>query len=84
MVPGHVQENNKKATLSVTIHVTPDQAKAMRTYIQQAQHRTQGYDPSSRNCASFVEEVLRAGGVKAPSDITPKGLVMDLQKQNPQ
>jgi hypothetical protein len=53
----------------------------MRAYIQQAEGNKQGYDPAFRNCTNFVEEVLRSGGVKAPTDMTPGGLVEDLHKQ---
>jgi RHS repeat-associated protein len=81
-VPGHIAEDNRKPEAQATIQVTPDQAKAMRAYITQAEHAKQDYDPGFRNCAHFAEEVLRSGGVKAPYDMTPGGLVGDLQKQN--
>lgn len=83
-VPGKVEENTKKPEASATFQVTPDQAKHMTGYIQNAESGKQSYDPGYRNCATFVEEVLRAGGVKAPNDITPGNLVRDLQKQYPQ
>ncbi|MHB8542211.1 MAG: RHS repeat-associated core domain-containing protein [Candidatus Acidiferrales bacterium] len=84
-VPGHVESlaANRAIKAKATIHVTPQQAAAMQAAIKgMAGH--QMYDPAYRNCASFVEEVLRSGGVKAPSDITPGGLVGDLNKQFPQ
>lgn len=81
-VPGHIAEDNRKPEAQAKIQVTPDQAKAMRAYINQAEHAKQDYDPGYRNCAHFAEEVLRSGGVKAPYDMTPGGLVEDLQKQN--
>lgn len=81
-VAGHIAEDNRKPEAQAKIQVTPDQAKAMRAYITQSEHSKQGYDPGFRNCANFVEEVLRSGGVKAPNDMTPGGLVGDLQKQN--
>jgi hypothetical protein len=84
-VPGHVEALAKGRTIKAkaTLHVTPQQAAAMQAAIKgMAGH--QAYDPAYRNCASFVEEVLRAGGVKAPNDITPGGLVGDLNKQFPQ
>lgn len=84
-VPGHVESlaSNRAIKAKATIHVTPQQAAAMQAAIKgMAGH--QMYDPAYRNCASFVEEVLRSGGVKAPNDITPGGLVGDLNKQFPQ
>ncbi len=84
-VPGHVEAlaKGRKIDGHATIHVTPQQAAAMQAAIKgMAGHQV--YDPAYRNCASFVEEVLRSGGVKAPNDITPGGLVGDLNKQFPQ
>lgn len=83
-VPGHVEPLAKGRIVeaTATLHVTPQQAAAMLAAIgRSGAHQT--YDPAYRNCASFVEEVLRSGGVKAPNDITPGGLVGDLKKQFP-
>ncbi|MGH9685401.1 MAG: RHS repeat domain-containing protein [Candidatus Acidiferrales bacterium] len=84
-VPGHVESlsANRAIKAKATIHVTPQQAAAMQKAIKGMAGR-QMYDPAYRNCASFVEQVLRSGGVKAPNDITPGGLVGDLNKQFPQ
>ena len=81
-VAGHIAEDSRKPEAQAKIQVTPEQADKMRAYIQKAEGTKQGYDPGFRNCANFVEEVLRSGGVKAPTDMTPGGLVGDLQKQN--
>jgi RHS repeat-associated protein len=81
-VPGHIAADSRKPEAQAQIQVTPEQARHMREYIQQAENSQQGYDPGFRNCANFVEEVLRSGGVKAPNDMTPGGLVGDLQKQH--
>jgi hypothetical protein len=81
-VPGHVAEDNRKPEAQAKIQVTPEQADKMRAYVQQAEKGKQDYDPGFRNCTHFVEEVLRSGGVKAPYDLTPGGLVEDLQKPN--
>lgn len=85
-VQGHVEtlKPNRKIEDTAVLHVTPDQAKAMQTTIDQSVKSLHTYDPEFGNCATFVENVLKSGGVKAPSDMTPGGLVEDLKKQNPQ
>ena len=85
-VPGHVEElaPNRVVQSTATIQVTSGQAEAMQMTINQAEAHAQQYDPAFNNCASFVENVLRSGGVNAPNDITPGGLVTDLKQQNPQ
>jgi uncharacterized protein RhaS with RHS repeats len=80
-VAGHVSDDNRKSVAQAKIKVTPDQAKKMREIIQKAEHTPQRYDPAYRNCATFVEEVLRGGGVSVHDDMTPGGLVQDLQRQ---
>jgi RHS repeat-associated protein len=77
--PGHIEGNSAATTSSTTIYVTNAQASAMRTYISGAENSPQSYDAAYHNCVSgFSVEVLRAGGVNAPMDITPAGLVGDL------
>jgi hypothetical protein len=85
-VPGHVEPlaANRKIEDTAVLHVTPDQAKAMQGTIDQSIKNLHTYDPVFGNCANFVEDVLRSGGVKAPYDVTPGGLVTDLKQQNPQ
>jgi RHS repeat-associated protein len=85
-VPGHVENlaADRKAKATATIHVTKEQATAMRAAISEMRTHPQQYDPGYRNCTTFVEEVLRAGGINAPPDTTPGGLVTDLKQQYPQ
>ncbi|HXO33616.1 MAG TPA: RHS repeat-associated core domain-containing protein, partial [Candidatus Acidoferrales bacterium] len=85
-VPGHVEALSKDRiiTATVAIQVTPQQAAEMVKTIQSMQGSHQMYDPAFNNCVSFVEHVLHGGGVKAPTDMTPGGLVSDLKKQFPQ
>jgi len=83
-VPGHVEALAKDRTVkaTATLRVTPPQAAAMQAAIKgMAGH--QMYDPAYGNCVSFVEQVLRSGGITAPNDLTPGGLVSDLNKQFP-
>jgi len=85
-VPGHVEPLAKGQIVeaSAIFRVTPNQAGAMQAAIIRMENSHQIYDSIYRNCDAFVEEALRAGGVKAPNDITPRGLVSDLRKQFPQ
>ena len=84
-VPGHVEPLAAGRTIenTATLHVTPDQAKAMQATIDKSVQNLRIYDPGYFNCAGFVELVLRSGGVNAPDDRTPGGLVEDLKQQNP-
>lgn len=85
-VPGHVEPLAANRTIenTATLHVTPDQARAMQATIDEAVRNLHTYDPGFYNCANFVESVLHSGGVSAPNDVTPGGLVDDLKQQNPQ
>jgi RHS repeat-associated protein len=78
-VPGHIESNSAPTKSSTTIYVTSEQANAIRAYISGAEHSPQSYDASYHNCVSgFSVEALRAGGVNAPMDTTPAGLVDDM------
>jgi RHS repeat-associated protein len=78
-VPGHIETSSAQVRSSTTIYVTSDQANAMRTYVSGAEHSPQSYDATYHNCVDgFSVLVLRAGGVNAPMDMTPGGLVNDL------
>ncbi len=84
-VPGHVEVSDAvRAESSVSLQVTPEQAKEMRAFITQSEHQPQSYDAVYHNCAHYVEEVLHAGGIAAPHDRTPGGLVADLRTLYPQ
>jgi hypothetical protein len=85
-VSGHVEslEPNRIVEATATLQVTIDQAQAMQATVTQAEAHPQQYDPAFHNCASFVEDVLRSGGINVPEDMTPGGLVTDLKHQNPQ
>jgi RHS repeat-associated protein len=84
-VPGHIEQlaPNRVVESTATIQVTPDQARAMQATINQEEAHQQEYDPGFHNCTHFVEQVLRSGGINAPNDRTPGGLVEDLNQQNP-
>jgi hypothetical protein len=77
-VPGHIESSTAQVKSSTTIYVTTDQANAMRGYISGAEHSSQSYDATYHNCTNFSEGVLGAGGIHAPADMTPGGLVKDL------
>jgi RHS repeat-associated protein len=85
-IPGHVETlgADRKINNRAVLHVTSQQAKAMQATIDQAIKTLHVYDTGYFNCAHFTESVLRSGGVNAPLDMTPTGLVNDLNKQNPQ
>jgi hypothetical protein len=82
-VPGEIESPGPSDTpvSYTTIYVTPGQADRMRTAISNAENTPQWYDTVYHNCVNgFAVQVLRAGGVNAPMDRTPGGLVGDLSK----
>jgi len=86
-VPGHIENQPGRRVIDdAIIHASPGQAQAMRAKLDEMRH-----DPSEttysygyHNCTSLPEELLRAGGLAAPNDITPHGLVEDLKQMYPQ
>jgi RHS repeat-associated protein len=82
-VPGHIEPLAPDRVIrgEVVLYVTPEQAKNMQTTINEDTKNLHVYDAGYGNCAEWVEHVLRSGGVDAPFDVTPGGLVNDL-KQN--
>ena len=74
-VSGHIQQDYRIPEARAVIHITARQAADARAFIRQAETNPQVYDFLYQNCAEWVEEVLRAAGVNAPSDMTPGGLV---------
>lgn len=70
---------SRKVKDQATIQVTPDQAAKVQTFLDNASKNAPNYNLYHSNCAQFCERALQAGGVKnVPSDLTPKGLVNDL------
>jgi RHS repeat-associated protein len=84
-VAGHIEPLAAGRTVNdqVVIRVTMDQATAMRAAIAKDMGQAQRYDPGYNNCASWVERIAHVGGINAPYDLTPGGLVADLKKQDP-
>jgi len=83
-VSGHIQQDYRIPEHSAVIHITVNQARAARAFIRQAKENPQVYDFLYQNCAEWVEEVLSAAGINAPSEMTPGGLVRYLQQRYPQ
>jgi hypothetical protein len=70
---------NREVKDKATIQVTPDQAGKIQTFLDKAAKNSPNYNLYHSNCAQFCESALKAGGVKnVPNDITPRGLVHDL------
>ena len=81
-VPGHVEavDPTRKVQGTAVLYVTQTQANSMQAAINKALAQPQRYDAVYNNCATFVANILRAGGINVPRDITPGGLVSDLNK----
>jgi hypothetical protein len=66
---------------SIHIHTTSKQDLAMQMVIDQRWNDPGSYKLYGRNCSRFVEDVLKAGGVKnVPDDVRPLLLFNDLRK----
>ena len=65
---------------TVRISSTPEQDKAMQDFINESIQNPGAYNLYSRNCALFVEDVLRAGGFNGPETIQPYVLIREVQK----
>jgi RHS repeat-associated protein len=78
--PGKVEPRaaGVKTLDQVTVHVTADQAAHAQAVIDQRSGTPGNYHLTTRNCAEFGEDVLRAGGVKAPTAAVPGELMMEL------
>ncbi len=75
---------NRKVLAKVTIRITRDQARHIQVFLDKAAKSPPNYNLYHSNCAEFCEAAMRAGGLKAPSDMTPGGLLNDLKKLYPQ
>jgi RHS repeat-associated protein len=62
------------------IHTTPGQDAAIESYIESRRRNPGNWYLYGRNCANFVEDALRAGGLYAPDTIRPKKLGDDLRR----
>lgn len=80
-VPGTVRLDRRLPLLTpLIIRTSPAQDEAMQAIITQALGQPRTYRLYSRNCARFVEEVLRAGGLQVPNTILPRQLFQQLQQ----
>ncbi len=64
----------------ITIATTGEQDRLMLGYINQAMRQPRAYNLYSRNCATFVEEVLRAGHLQVVNTRLPVRLMRQLQE----
>jgi len=79
-VPGVVQRDRRQPVQTITIRTSPAQDEAMQRIITEALGRPRPYNLFSRNCAIFVEEVLRAGSLQVPNTNLPGVLIRQLQQ----
>jgi len=80
-VPGAVKYDDLKLPhYTHIIHTSPQQDKAVQTYIDQTKAHPGNYNLYNRNCAVFCEGAINAGGMKAPSTMFPNRLYDILNK----
>ncbi|MGH2509588.1 MAG: RHS repeat domain-containing protein, partial [Ktedonobacteraceae bacterium] len=79
--PGEVRSIDPKREVldKAVIRINSDTATKIQKFLDNAEHSPPDYNLYHSNCAQFCEAALRAGGMKnVPNDLTPKGLVSDL------
>jgi RHS repeat-associated protein len=84
-VQGAVRPDNKFAPVDkIRIRTSPQQDQVMQQIIDEALGNPSGrtYNLYGRNCATFVEDVLRAGGLQVPYTMLPEFLMNQIQKQH--
>jgi RHS repeat-associated protein len=85
-VPGIVYPSDPNRPIQnwITIPTSPDQDTAIKNFMNRIHDNPPSYHVVGQSCVDFVEHALAAGGVAAPTnDLTPWGLVDDLQKMYP-
>ncbi len=74
-VPGKVQQDTEQPISTVVIKTTPAQDVRAQNAINKAIDNPPSYNLYHENCASFVESILKAAGVKnVPKTISPNAL----------
>ncbi|MBZ0160622.1 MAG: DUF6531 domain-containing protein [bacterium] len=79
-VLGTVRLDPRQAIQTIMIPTSPSQDAIMQQILSNALGQPRPYNLFSRNCAIFVEEVLRAGGLQVPNTILPKQLFRQLRE----
>ncbi|MDH5642473.1 MAG: RHS repeat-associated core domain-containing protein, partial [Nitrospira sp.] len=76
-VTGKVQNDSRQPLpgQTITISRTQQQDEAMQAVINQALGNPPDYNARTYNCAVFVQDVLRAGGIHVPNTIYPHRLM---------
>jgi hypothetical protein len=65
---------------SITISRNPQQDAAMQAIISNSLGTPRPYNVLTNNCATFVEDVLRAGGLQVPTTRFPNDLMKHLRQ----
>ena len=78
-VPGAVLLDRRQPIQTVTIPTTPQQDAAIQNAINQRILNPGNYNLTQRNCVSFINDVLQAGGVSCPATIWPRNFIQNIQ-----
>jgi RHS repeat-associated protein len=81
-VPGAVKPVDPSRPIldTITIPTTPAQDAAMQQYIDNRTQQPGFFQLTTRNCAQFAADALRAGGLAVPYDVLPGSLMQDLHE----
>jgi len=79
-VPGYVVPDTSPILRTITIPTSPQQDAVMQSVITSSVGVPRPYNVFSNNCAAFVQDVLRAGGIQVPNTIFPNQLMRYLRQ----
>jgi len=75
-----IQKDDEGKDMTVTMHVTHDEADHMRQFIAKTKASPRSYQRGHNNCSEWAADVAHAGGIKVPRDMYPSDLIRDLRK----
>lgn len=79
-VPGEIRRDTGQGTECIRITTSPEADRAMQAYINSRMQDPGTYNWHRRNCATFAEDVLGAGGVGASNTIDPGTFMQHLRE----
>ena len=79
-VPGEISPD-PNPEVRIVIPTTPQQDQDIQQCIDERTRQKQNYNLYQNNCAQFVGQCLRAGGLSVPQTLYPRTIFSDLQRR---
>jgi hypothetical protein len=77
-VSGVIHPDTRIPIQTITIPTTPAQDQAMQNLINRTTQNPGNYNLYNRNCSTFVQDILNAGGTHCPGTNRPRTLMNNL------